>query len=133
MEKYTFQIFATLLIAIGIGLLPATAIAQTPECEALRQQLIEYGGGQVTQLPSYCDEATVYARITYWLYYIIGLAAVISIIYGGYLYMTAASNDEQRGRGKKVIIWTIAGVVLALLATMIVGVVINLIVDNRFF
>jgi FtsH-binding integral membrane protein len=118
-------------VIVGITLLmnPVFASAQTTnqsECERLKSML----GGQSTSLPAYCDEAQVYNRITFWLYYIIGLAAVVSLIYGGYLYMTSRDNEAQLKKAKRLITWTIVGIILALLATVIVGIVVNLIINN---
>lgn len=106
---------------------------QESECAQLRAQIEQYGGGQALQLPAYCNPNQIYTKITSWLYYIVGIVAVISIIYSGYLYMTARDNEGQLKKAKSTIIWTLAGVALALLATLIVGVVINLIVDNQIF
>lgn len=126
MKQLLKKLLLASVLAFGF-LVVSTAIAQTPECERLKEQL----SGNVAALPQYCDIGSVYSRITFWLYYIIGIAAVVSIIYGGYLYMTSRGNDAQLAKAKNVLIWTIAGVVLALLAAVIINVVVNLIVDNR--
>ncbi len=124
LNKFSKFIFGA-LIGITILMTPTFANAQS-ECERLKSML----GGQATLLPDYCNESQVYNRITYWLYYIIGLAAVVSLIYGGYLYMTSRSNEAQLKKAKSLITWTIVGVILALLAAIIVGAVVNLLVDN---
>ncbi|HMQ01932.1 MAG TPA: pilin [Candidatus Doudnabacteria bacterium] len=130
MKKYLLQI--SLIVAVGFGVLfsPLPAFGQQ-SCAELLRQVSDAGGGQETSLPRYCTVGELYNRITYWLYYIIGLAAVVSLIIGGYFYMTARDNEAQLKKAKSLIIWTIVGVVIALLATLIVRLVINLIVDNR--
>lgn len=50
---------------------------------------------------------------------ILGVIAVFAIIYGGYLYMTAAGNPEQVDKAKKVLIYAIIGIVVALLTVAI--------------
>ena len=90
-------------------------------------------GGDVTKLPKFCDTGTVYNKVANFLYYIVGIAAVISLIYGGYMYMTAGSNDSRRTKGKDIIVYSIAGIVLVLLAVVIVNVIVSLVVDNTFF
>lgn len=90
-------------------------------------------GGDVTKLPKFCDTGTVYNKVANFLYYIVGIAAVISLIYGGYMYMTAGSNDSRKTKGKDIIVYSIAGIVLVLLAVVIVNVIVSLVVDNTFF
>lgn len=121
-------------VLIGFSLTSDFVYAQPAdvetECSRLQSQINEFGGGQSAQLPAYCNTNSIYTKITSWMYYIIGIAAVISLIYGGYLYMMARDNEAQIKKAKSVLIWTIAGIAVALLATLIVSVVVNLLVDN---
>jgi hypothetical protein len=56
---------------------------------------------------------------------IIGAVAVLMIIYGGIVYMTAAGNEEKIKMGKTVITGAIIGLVISLLAYVIVNFVIK--------
>lgn len=129
------QLVVAMTIVIGLSLVPSLAAAQLSgqqnECNELKALIESGGGGRADQLPAYCDTGTIYTKLTYWMYYIVGIAAVISLIYSGYMYMTARDNESQLKKAKTILIWTIAGVALALLATIIVGAVINLVVDNK--
>ena len=127
-KKVLLSFLASVLIFV-----PTMVLAQTTECDILKQQLIENGGGRVAELPAYCNESDVYNKVVGVLYYLVGIAAVISIIYGGYMYMTAGSNESRKGKGKTIIIYTIAGIVVAVMAAVIVNAVIRLVVDNKFF
>ena len=102
-------------------------------CEGLQAQIEANGGGRAGELPKYCSEAEVYKKVVYWLYYILGLGAVISLIYGGYMYMTARENETQIKNAKNIIMYTIAGIAIAIIATTIVTIVVNLVVDNQIF
>ncbi len=102
-------------------------------CDGLQAQIEANGGGRAGELPKYCSEGEVYKKIVYWLYYILGLGAVISLIYGGYMYMTARENETQTKKGKNIIMYTIAGIAIAIIATTIVTIVVNLVVDNQIF
>ncbi|HMR55614.1 MAG TPA: hypothetical protein PKD34_03425, partial [Candidatus Doudnabacteria bacterium] len=100
------NLFSKLILGaiIGVTLImnPVFANAQTTnqsECERLKSML----GGQATSLPAYCDESQVYNRITFWLYYIIGLAAVVSLIYGGYLFMHLRRKEKPLKKNKSLI------------------------------
>ncbi|QQS22852.1 hypothetical protein IPM19_04485 [bacterium] len=106
-------------------------------CEGLQNQIDEYstgfGGDRLKELPKYCDEGAVYKKIVYWLYFVVGIGAVLAMIYGGYLYMTGRGNDAQIKKAKTVMMYTLGGVALAIIATAIVTIVVNLIVDNQLF
>ncbi len=46
---------------------------------------------------------------------VLGVIAVFALIYGGYLYLTAAGNPEQVEKAKKTLIYAIIGIVVVLL------------------
>lgn len=56
-----------------------------------------------------------------WVLAIVGIIAVIFILYGGFLYITAGGNDEQVQKGKNVIIYGLIGVLIAILAFAIIS------------
>lgn len=140
MKQYLIKFLLVSSLVTSFLLIPQTLLAQTSsqqiECARLKALIEGAGNGQgssVANLPAYCDPMAVYSKITFWLYYIIGMVAVISIMYAGYMYMTARDNEAQLKKSKSMLLWTIVGVVIAVLATLIVGTVINLIVDNKIF
>lgn len=51
----------------------------------------------------------------------LGLVAVIMVIYGGVLYVTAAGNQENIDKGKKIIMYAVVGIVIILLAFALVN------------
>ena len=65
-----------------------------------------------------CMLNTVY-KITTWLFYILMLVVTIMIIYGGFIYVTAAGDPEKAGKGKSVLTFAIIGLAIALLARVI--------------
>ena len=112
---------------------PAPTGTPTEQCEFLKNQL-NNGGFSVNgnNLPVYCTAGSVYKKFINFAFYAIGIVAVIAVIYGGYLYMTSAGNEAQTKKGRSVLIWAIIGLVVVLLAAVIVNVVINSLVENRF-
>lgn len=56
-----------------------------------------------------------------WLLGIIGVIAVIMILYGAFLYITASGNDESVAKAKSVIIYGLIGVLVAVLSFAIVS------------
>jgi hypothetical protein len=55
----------------------------------------------------------------------LALIAMIALIYAGFLYVTAAGNDEQAGKAKKIISWVVIGIVVILLAYALVNTLIT--------
>lgn len=47
--------------------------------------------------------------------------AIAALIYAGFLYITAAGNNEQSEKAKKIIIWVVIGIILILSAYAIVN------------
>jgi hypothetical protein len=53
------------------------------------------------------------------LVYLFGIAAVLSLIYGGILYVTAGGDAEKAERGKRVIMYSVIAIVLMILTLAI--------------
>lgn len=64
-------------------------------------------------------------RIVNFFLIFLGLIAVIMIIYAGILYVTAAGKEDQVGTAKKVILYSIVGIVLIALSFAIVNTVLK--------
>lgn len=55
----------------------------------------------------------------------LGLLAVIMIIYGGFLYVSAAGKEDKIETGKKIIMYAVIGIIIILLSFAIVNTVLN--------
>ncbi|MBN1494772.1 PKD domain-containing protein [Candidatus Peregrinibacteria bacterium] len=55
----------------------------------------------------------------------LGLLAVIIVIYGGFMYLTAMGNEEKTGKGKKSIMYAMIGIVIILISFALVNTVIK--------
>ena len=55
----------------------------------------------------------------------LGFIAVIMIIYGGFLYVTGAGNQEKIDSAKKIIMYSIVGIIFILLSFAIVNTVLT--------
>lgn len=56
---------------------------------------------------------------------IVGVVAVLMIVWGGIMYMTSAGNDEKIGTAKKIITGAIIGLAISILAYTLVDFVIK--------
>lgn len=68
--------------------------------------------------------ALIFDAIRYVLAFL-GVVAVVVIIIGGFMWMTAAGNDEKVGKAKKVIVQGIIGLIIVMFAFAIATFVIN--------
>ena len=59
------------------------------------------------------------------VFVILGIVAVGFIIYGGFIMMTSAGDPGKVAKGKKCLIYSIVGLIVAIMATVIVNFVIN--------
>ncbi|MFC1810820.1 PKD domain-containing protein [Patescibacteria group bacterium] len=55
----------------------------------------------------------------------LGLAAIIMIIYGGFMYLTAAGAEEKTTKGRKSVTYAIVGIVIILISFALVNTVIK--------
>jgi len=55
----------------------------------------------------------------------LGLFAVVMLVYAGILMVSAQGEDEPVQKAKKIILWSVAGIVLVLLSYAIVSLVVD--------
>lgn len=60
------------------------------------------------------------------VFYFIGILAVIMIIYGGIQYVSSAGDAGKVAKAKNIIIWSVAGLVVAIFAIVIINFVIGI-------
>ena len=82
-----------------------------------------------------CEEGlrNMVLTIVNWFLFFLGLIATIFLIYGGFLYITSAGNDDNVNKAKKIIIYAAIGLILILVAAVLVNALVNMIgtgVDN---
>lgn len=56
---------------------------------------------------------------------LIGVIAVLFIVYGGYFYITARGDEGQTEKGKKIIITAVIGLLLVIASYTIVATILN--------
>lgn len=64
-------------------------------------------------------ESTV-VKIVQWVLGFLGLIAVIMILYGGFMWMTAGGNEDKVATAKKIITAAVIGLIVVLLAWAVV-------------
>ena len=72
--------------------------------------------GPETPILEKTDLETLIFRIVQYLLGFLGVAAILIIVYGGYLWMTAAGNEEKIKKGKSILRDGILGLAVIILA-----------------
>ena len=114
------------LMAIGVttlvqaGNIEIAGAASTSEITNGMESSIDRGKNNV---PTSANE--VFKTITNIMFFIIGAVSVIMLIYGGIRYTTSGGNANNVTAAKNTIIYSIVGLVVAILAYAIVRFVVN--------
>ncbi|MGA2417901.1 MAG: hypothetical protein ABSF55_01510 [Candidatus Staskawiczbacteria bacterium] len=94
------------LISLGILLLPALALADTP--------------APINHIP---DLTSVVTSIENAVWIVFGLIAVICFIYAAVLFLTAGGTPEKVQAARSAFLWGVAGVAVGIIAYSIVAIV----------
>jgi hypothetical protein len=62
----------------------------------------------------------IISKIMSWLLGLVGFLGVIGFAIAGILYLTAAGDDDRIQTAKKAMLWSIVGVIVALLGVVII-------------
>lgn len=65
-----------------------------------------------------------------WLLIIVGILGVIGFVISGIIYLTAAGDDDQIAKGKKAMVYSIIGVIVALVGVVVIQAVQGLLGGN---
>ncbi len=80
-------------------------------------RVIEAIGGQVTTT----DPEKITTNTMNWALGLLGLVAVIIIIFGGFTWMTAAGNEEKISKAKKILTYSVIGLVIIIFSLTLVN------------
>jgi len=69
-------------------------------------------------------------KIINWFLLFLGLIATGFLIYGGFLYVTSAGNDENVKKAKNLIIYAAVGIIVIILAAVVVNALLDLVIDS---
>ena len=101
----------------GLALLVATAVLAPSIVSA------QWSAGINNAQSAGTPQGTIFDIIkttTNWLLGILGFLGIIGFVIAGILYLTAAGDEERSGSAKNALMWSIYGVVVALLGFVII-------------
>jgi len=76
---------------------------------------------QPTNLPITNDFGSLLTYIINWFLSLVGLIAVLMLIFGGFRYLVSGGNDESTTKAKNTIMYAIIGIVVVILSYAIVS------------
>ena len=85
-----------------------------------------------TNLPS-ASITNIVTNIMNWLLMMVGILGVIGFVIAGILYLTAAGDDDMIGRAKKAMVYSIVGVLVALIGLVVIRAVQGLLGGSSSF
>jgi hypothetical protein len=74
----------------------------------------------------------IISRIMLWLLAIVGIVCVIGFIIAGFLYFTAAGDEDQANRAKRAMMYSVIGIVVALSGLVMINFAVNLLKGESF-
>jgi ABC-type Fe3+ transport system permease subunit len=118
MQKRITFIITTLVLALGLLAFPLSVYAASAASNTIKQ------GADSENVNGPSVDSTISFAINT-LSWVVGIASVIMIIYGGFKYVTSAGDANKASSAKNTIIYALIGVVVAGMAQVILRVVIN--------
>ncbi len=128
--------FLSLVLSISsLSILPVSVLAQTKaptisvatRCSQYKNQFNVGTGSSATNItngvPFFCSATDLLLPLITYLLAISGTVTILFLIFGGFLYLTAAGNDEQVEKGKKTLMNAVIGLVVITLSFAIVKIV----------
>lgn len=106
-------------MSLALATLPATALAQ-------------FASPKGTGLPS-GSLLDILTSGMNWLLIVVGILGVIGFVIAGILYLTAAGEEGQIEKAKTAMIYSIVGVIVALLGVVIINAAQGLLGANKNF
>ncbi len=111
--------FILSLSTLALLVLPTVALAQVNEW------MNNMALGNI--IPTNIDLVELVFRTIRYILGFLGVVAVVIVIIGGFMWMTAAGNEEKVGKAKKVLVQGLIGLAIVMLAYAISVFVINVI------
>ncbi len=114
-------------VLAGLLLVPALALGVSVVTPAPSYAQIDSGvdATGVDRTSGFGDKDSVAQNVINLLLWIVGVASVLMLIWGGIRYITSGGNSNHVTAAKNTILYAVIGLAVALLAGVIVNFVIN--------
>ena len=122
--KYKMVLSIIFMLCLGFTLVPNNALAGTDDPVPKKIEF-EIGTIQTETGLGGEDVRSTIASIIKVALGLLGIVAVVIILWGGFVWMTAGGNDEKVGEARKIIFSGIIGLAIVLSAYAIAAYVLN--------
>jgi hypothetical protein len=133
LKKTNWLVVAQMVVVLTLAMSPLlvshTVSAQQPYINQFANNNSCQGTG--VRCDSTVDLPALFKTI---INYALGIAffvAVIYLIYGGFLYITSAGNEESAEKGKNAIVYSLIGIVVIVLSFVIVSAVYRFVANGN--
>ena len=132
MTKYFLPTLMTLSIVLSMGLaaLGTSNIALAQPASGDRFGLEDADFGDTLQGGNNLDLRDTITEIMQWLFSFLGILAVLIILWGGFMWMTAGGSDDKVKKAKNILIRGVIGLIIILTSYAIATFVFREIEDN---
>ena len=113
MRLRPFAKVALVVVSIGVALVPFSTHGQSQPATTFSIESIDVGLGTA-------DLKTTVINIIRWALGFMTLLAVVFIIYGGFIWLTAGGDEQRVEKAKQIITAAVIGLIIILLAWAIV-------------
>ena len=111
-------IYAIMGLAIAVG--AAIFLKEIATALGIRNDLFTVGGNNIEKLEDVEGMQTVMGRVISLLLTSLGMLGIIGLVIGGIWYLNAGGNEDKMEIGKKTLIYSVLGLVIAIGSLVIV-------------
>jgi hypothetical protein len=112
-KKIKRYLFITLLLVVFFNFLLTTA--------ALASGVTFMGNPLAGDKPKSIGAETLVGRITKAAIAIVGSLTLVMVVYGGVMWLLASGNEEKVGKAKKILVWSLLGLIVVFSAYAILS------------
>ena len=130
-NKLKSILISTLMVAVmvfGVSIIYQTG--NTEIAGAINSEITSGMNATSAGTSTPTDAKVVIKNVTNIMFFIIGAVSVIMLIYGGIRYTTSGGNTNSVTAAKNTIMYSIIGLVVAILAFAVVQFVVNQVMDS---
>ena len=129
-KKVRAQIISSVFL-LSILLMPAMMLADNNYLPIIRcGEDVSVAGGKLVGSCDFNDVVDTLNRIVLWIISMAGVVFTIMAIWGGFLYMTSGDNPGNKTKARSVLLNTMWGLIIMLVAWVVVVTILKALVFN---
>lgn len=124
LKKINIYLVASIAL-FAIALFPVSAVyAACPDSSTPKGQVLQGVGATGSE----CDDdgvTSIIGSVVKILSYVVGIAAIIMIVWAGFRYITSGGDSNKVATAKNTLIYALVGIIVAALAQLLVNTVLT--------